>query len=32
MGKRTQIWQIDIKNEAQELVCVSRITMMILDR
>ena len=30
MGRSTHVWQIDLKNDAQELVCVSRITMAIL--
>jgi 1,4-dihydroxy-2-naphthoyl-CoA hydrolase len=32
IGKRTQVWEIKITNEQQELVCVSRITMAIIDR
>lgn len=32
LGKRTQIWQIDIKNEAGKLVCISRCTMAIIDK
>lgn len=31
IGKRTQIWEIKITNEKNQLVCVSRITMAILD-
>ncbi|MBU2913326.1 MULTISPECIES: hotdog fold thioesterase [Reichenbachiella] len=31
-GKKTQVWEIKIYNEKKELVCVSRITMAILDR
>ena len=30
IGKSTQVWQIDIHNDAGELTCVSRITMAIL--
>jgi len=30
MGRTTQVWQIDLRNEAGELTCVSRITMAIL--
>lgn len=30
IGRTTQVWQIDIADEAGELVCVSRITMAIL--
>jgi 1,4-dihydroxy-2-naphthoyl-CoA hydrolase len=29
-GRRTQIWTIDIVNEAEELVCVSRLTMAVI--
>ena len=32
IGKRTQVWEIKITNEQQELVCVSRITMAVIDR
>jgi 1,4-dihydroxy-2-naphthoyl-CoA hydrolase len=32
IGKRTQVWEIKIVNEQQELVCVSRITMAVIDR
>jgi 1,4-dihydroxy-2-naphthoyl-CoA hydrolase len=32
LGKKTQVWEIKISNEQQELICVSRITMAILDR
>ena len=30
MGRTTQVWQIDMRNDAGELTCVSRITMAIL--
>ena len=30
MGRTTQVWQIDMVNDAGELTCVSRITMAIL--
>ncbi len=30
MGRSTQVWQIDMHNDAGELTCVSRITMAIL--
>lgn len=30
VGKSTQVWQIDLHNEAGELTCVSRITMAVL--
>ena len=29
-GKTTQVWQIDLSNEAGELTCVSRLTMAML--
>jgi len=32
IGKRTHVWSIEIKNEENQLVAVSRITMAILDR
>lgn len=31
IGRSTQVWQIDLRNDAGELTCVSRITMAILD-
>jgi 1,4-dihydroxy-2-naphthoyl-CoA hydrolase len=30
LGRTTQVWQIEIRNEAQRLVCVSRLTMAVL--
>jgi 1,4-dihydroxy-2-naphthoyl-CoA hydrolase len=32
IGKKTQVWEIRIVNEKDELVCISRITMAVLDR
>lgn len=32
IGKRTQVWEIKIVNEKQELVCISRITLAVMDR
>ena len=32
VGKKTQVWEIRITNELQELVCISRITMAVIDR
>jgi 1,4-dihydroxy-2-naphthoyl-CoA hydrolase len=32
VGKRTQVWEIRITNEQGELVCVSRITLAVIDR
>lgn len=32
LGGRTQVWTIDIVNEAQKLVCIARITMAVIKR
>jgi 1,4-dihydroxy-2-naphthoyl-CoA hydrolase len=32
IGKKTHVWEIKIKNEQQELICISRITMAVIDR
>lgn len=32
IGKRTHVWQIDITNEQNELVCTSRLTIAVIDR
>ncbi|HMJ68001.1 MAG TPA: hotdog fold thioesterase [Cyclobacteriaceae bacterium] len=32
IGKRTHIWEIRITNEQKELVCISRITIAVIDR
>lgn len=32
IGKKTQVWEIRILNETDELVCISRITMAVLDK
>ena len=32
VGSRTQVWEIKITNEQKELVCVSRITMAVIDK
>lgn len=32
IGRKTQVWDIRISTEADELVCISRITMAILDK
>ena len=32
IGKKTQVWEIRILNEKDELVCISRITLAVLDR
>jgi 1,4-dihydroxy-2-naphthoyl-CoA hydrolase len=32
IGKKTQVWEIRITNEQQELVCISRITMAVIDK
>ena len=31
-GRSTQIWQTEIKNDKGELICISRITLMVLDK
>lgn len=32
IGQRTQVWEIRISNEKKELVCISRITMAVIDK
>jgi 1,4-dihydroxy-2-naphthoyl-CoA hydrolase len=32
IGKKTQVWEIRITNEENELICISRITMAVLDK
>jgi 1,4-dihydroxy-2-naphthoyl-CoA hydrolase len=32
IGKKTHVWEIRIVNEKEELVCISRITMAVLER
>jgi 1,4-dihydroxy-2-naphthoyl-CoA hydrolase len=32
VGKKTQVWEIRIHNQKDELVCISRITMAVLDK
>ncbi|OEK05065.1 hotdog fold thioesterase [Roseivirga misakiensis] len=32
IGKRTQIWEIKITNDADELVCISRLTLAVIDK
>ena len=32
IGSKTQVWEIKITNEKNELVCISRITMAVLDK
>lgn len=32
IGKKTHVWEIKISTEKEELVCISRITMAILDK
>ncbi|MBN8575579.1 MAG: hotdog fold thioesterase [Cyclobacteriaceae bacterium] len=32
IGKRTQVWEIKIVNTNHELICISRITMAVLDK
>jgi 1,4-dihydroxy-2-naphthoyl-CoA hydrolase len=32
IGKRSQVWSIEIRDEQDKLVCVSRLTMAVIDR
>jgi 1,4-dihydroxy-2-naphthoyl-CoA hydrolase len=32
IGKKTQVWEIRIVNEQNEMICISRITMAVLDK
>jgi 1,4-dihydroxy-2-naphthoyl-CoA hydrolase len=32
IGKRTHVWEIRIVNEQRELICISRITMAVIDK
>jgi 1,4-dihydroxy-2-naphthoyl-CoA hydrolase len=32
IGKKTHVWEIKITNEQQELICISRITMAVIDK
>jgi 1,4-dihydroxy-2-naphthoyl-CoA hydrolase len=32
VGKKTQVWEIRITNEEEELICICRITMAVLDK
>lgn len=32
LGKRTQIWEINVTNEEDELICISRLTMAVIDK
>jgi len=32
LGNRTQVWSVEIVDERGKLVCVSRITMAVIDR
>ena len=32
IGKKTQVWEIKIRNEQNEIICVSRITMAVIDK
>ncbi len=32
IGKRSQVWSIEIRDEQQKLVCISRLTMAVIDR
>jgi len=32
VGRKTQVWEIKIRNEAGQLTCISRITMAVMDK
>jgi len=32
LGRKTQVWEIKITNEKEQLVCISRITMAVMDK
>jgi len=32
IGRKTQVWEIKITNEKEQLVCISRITMAVMDK
>ncbi len=32
IGARSQVWQIEIRDESERLVCVSRLTMAVIER
>jgi 1,4-dihydroxy-2-naphthoyl-CoA hydrolase len=32
IGKKTQVWEIRIQNQQEELICISRITLAVLDK
>jgi 1,4-dihydroxy-2-naphthoyl-CoA hydrolase len=32
IGKKTQVWQIEIRNDEQKLVCISRCTLAVISR
>lgn len=32
IGRKTQIWEIKITNQAEQLVCISRLTIAVIDR
>jgi 1,4-dihydroxy-2-naphthoyl-CoA hydrolase len=32
LGRKTQVWEIKISNEANQLVCISRLTMAVMDK
>jgi 1,4-dihydroxy-2-naphthoyl-CoA hydrolase len=32
LGKRSQVWSIEIRDEQDKLVCISRLTMAVIDR
>lgn len=32
LGKKTQVWEIMIRNDADDLICISRLTMMVMNK
>ncbi len=32
IGKRSQVWSIEIRDEQEKLVCISRLTMAVIER
>lgn len=32
LGKKTQVWSIEISNQNQELICISRLTLAVMDK
>ena len=32
IGKKSQVWEIGIRNEAEQLICISRLTMVVIEK